>query len=90
MSEMIRDMTGRLIGIHDKPGWKVSAFERDELYQQYKEKRLATQPRDLFLRWASETAERYGLSPKRVLDIVFEGDGNRGKKMQWWVGCSTR
>jgi len=86
--EMIKDKSGRLIGIHDKPGgWKVSAYQRDELYQRYVAEKVSNSPHQT--RWVKLAAKSLNLSPNRVAHILWQG-GSGDPQWNWWVGCSLR
>lgn len=86
--EMIQDKSGRWIGIHDRPGnWKISAYQRDEMYQRYVTERVAQSPNRA--QWIKLAAKALGISSDRVKHIVWQG-GSGDPQWTWWVGCSLR
>jgi hypothetical protein len=86
VDSIIPDKSGRLIGIHDKPGgWKLSAYQRDVIYQRYQHEDVARSPHRLD--WIRRIASEFGSSATRCQDLLREG-GEPG--WDWWVGCSRR
>jgi hypothetical protein len=82
----IQNKSGRDIGIHDKPGaWKISAYQRDVVYQKYKRERVANSPH--CTEWIRREAKALGISPSRLTDFLREGD-LPNDRWNWWVGCS--
>lgn len=88
----IPDKTGRPVHIH-KPHWKISAYQRDCIYQRFLQKFpdknwRSTKARD----WMCLQAEQYGLSSSRVRDFIGEACkaeiGKSDKSWKWWVDCS--
>lgn len=83
---MILDKEGREIGIHDKPGnFKISAYERDRIYQDFLAQFPDPQVRYGILkesldkdvveqatRFFESQSKKYPVSAKRIYDFVSE------------------
>lgn len=92
---MIRDKQGRPIDIHARPGgWKLSACERDRIYQAFL---LAFPGRDWRSSrawdWMKLHARQTQVSATRIRDFIGQAiqveQGTLDCNWSWWVGCSA-
>ena len=90
----IPDKAGRPIHIHRRPGgWKLTPYERDEIYQRFVEgfpdKEWTAKRARAWMKLEAKSTE---LSPGRVEAFIREAIQSEWKTIdrswRWWVGCS--
>jgi len=78
-----------------KGSWKITARERDRIYQSF----LAQSPNggytsDHARAWIKSESQQGDLSPGRIRDFVSQAvraeRGELEREWAWWVGCSKR